>query len=331
MMAHLHVERQDRPFAFFAAGFLGVLAVIYAGTVAESRISPAAISPEAGQSSIAVVTRTISDARSMVRAFDEIGYTLDEVRNGGRVPRVLVTRLPADLDSIQAVDRRKAAFAQALLPLILIVDETIAGQRRELVRLRDLKAAGVPFSEQQDAWLGDLARQYAVADRDIDKLLLKVDIIPPSLALAQAIEESGWGTSYFARHGNALFGQRAWGDAAKGLEPVTQQAGGTAFKVQSFPWVLDAVRAYVQNLNSHPAYAELRRVRAQMRARGEMPDGYTLAGALTSYSERGADYISTIRFLMRENDLSAFDRAKLNAPELVNLIDHVKRGTPPTS
>jgi len=325
MMAH--IERQDRPFAFFAAGFLGVLAVVYAGCIAEARISPAAISPGAGQSSIAVVTRTISDARSMVRAFDEIGYTLDEVRNGGRVPRVLVTQLPADLASIETVDRRKAAFAQALLPLILIVDETIAGQRRELVRLRDLQAAGLPLSDRQDAWLTDLARQYAVADRGIDKLLLKVDIIPPSLALAQAIEESGWGTSYFARTGNALFGQRAWGDAAPGLSPDVQRPGDN-FKVRSFPWVLDAVRAYIQNLNSHPAYAELRRVRAQMRSRGETPDGYTLAGALTSYSERGADYINTIRFLMRENDLAAFDRAKLNAPELVNLIDHVKRGAP---
>jgi Bax protein len=325
MMAH--IERQDRPFAFFAAGFLGVLAVVYAGCIAEARISPAAISPGAGQSSIAVVTRTISDARSMVRAFDEIGYTLDEVRNGGRVPRVLVTQLPADLASIETVDRRKAAFAQALLPLILIVDETIAGQRRELVRLRDLQAAGLPLSDRQDAWLTDLARQYAVADRGIDKLLLKVDVIPPSLALAQAIEESGWGTSYFARNGNALFGQRAWGDAAPGLAPDVQRPGDN-FKVRSFPWVLDAVRAYIQNLNSHPAYAELRRVRAQMRSRGETPDGYTLAGALTSYSERGADYINTIRFLMRENDLAAFDRAKLNAPELVNLIDHVKRGAP---
>lgn len=325
MMAH--IERQGRPFAFFASGFLGVLAVVYAGCIAESRISPAAISPGAGQSSIAVVTRTISDARSMVRAFDEIGYTLDEVRNGGRVPRVLVTQLPADLASIETVDRRKAAFAQALLPLILIVDETIAGQRRELVRLRDLQAAGLPLTDRQDAWLTDLAHQYAVADRSIDKLLLKVDIIPPSLALAQAIEESGWGTSYFARTGNALFGQRAWGDAAPGLAPDVQRPGDN-FKVRSFPWVLDAVRAYIQNLNSHPAYAELRRVRAQIRSRGETPDGYTLAGALTSYSERGADYINTIRFLMRENDLAAFDRAKLNAPELVNLIDHVKRGAP---
>jgi Bax protein len=329
MMAH--VERQDRPLVFFGAGFLGVLAVIYAGCIAEARVSPAAISPGAGQNTIAVVTRQISDARSMVQAFDEIGYTLDEVRNGGRVPRVLVTKLPGDLASIEAVDRRKAAFAQALLPLILIVNENVAGQRRELVRLRDLRAAGLPLSDRQNAWLADLARQYAVADRDIDKLMLKVDMIPPSLALAQAIEESGWGTSYFARHGNALFGQRAWGEAAKGIAPAMQQAGAATFKVKSFPWVLDAVRAYVQNLNSHPAYAELRRARAQMRAGGQPVDGHALAGALTSYSERGADYINTIRFLMRENDLAAFDRAKLNAPELVNLIDHVKRPTPPTS
>ena len=44
-----------------------------------------------------------------------------------------------------------------------------------------------------------------------------MDIIPPSLALAQSAEESGWGTSRFAQEGNALFGQRVWVEHKKGL------------------------------------------------------------------------------------------------------------------
>src|SRR5690606_19969249 len=133
--------------------------------------------------------------------------------------------------------------------------------------------AGFPLADMQEARLASLAEEYGVPDRDIDKLLLKVDIVPPSLALAQSIEESGWGTSYFARTGNALFGQRGWGSDTPGMAPAVQKAGDT-FRVRAFPWVLDAVKAYVHNLNTHPAYAELRRLRAEAREKGSPPSGY---------------------------------------------------------
>ena len=56
----------------------------------------------------------------------------------------------------------------------------------------------------------------------LDKLKRRVDIVPPSLALAQAAEESGWGTSRFAIKGNSLFGQ--WDFSGKGIKPKEQRA-----------------------------------------------------------------------------------------------------------
>ena len=45
---------------------------------------------------------------------------------------------------------------------------------------------------------------------NLKELLVRMDIIPTSIALAQAAKESGWGTSRFALEGNAIFGQWTW-------------------------------------------------------------------------------------------------------------------------
>ena len=58
---------------------------------------------------------------------------------------------------------------------------------------------------------------------NLDALLIKADEIPVSLALAQAVIESGWGTSRFAYEGNALFGQYVWGNSDTGSYPMKEK------------------------------------------------------------------------------------------------------------
>lgn len=137
----------------------------------------------------------------------------------------------------------------------------------------------------------------------------RVDIIPPSLALAQAAKESGWGTSRFARNGNALFGQWTW-DEDQGMEPKDRPEG-TDHLVREFDTLLDSVEAYMLNLNRHRAYRELRSLRAGMRKRGEPIDGISLAGGLESYSELGMEYVERIRSMIDLNQLLALDNAEL--------------------
>ena len=151
---------------------------------------------------------------------------------------------------------------------------------------------------------------YGLDSLDFDALLKRVDIVPPSLAIAQAAEESGWGTSRFAREGNALFGQRAYKASKKGIVPK-ERPDGTNFRVRAFDHLIDGVKAYVHNLNSHFAYEDFRDLRATLRAETGHIDGYALAGSLLRYSERGEDYINTIRVIMRVNSLQVFDSAKL--------------------
>lgn len=242
--------------------------------------------------------------------FRKIGYELDGVRERGEVPRLFLPTLPADLKHMRRADLRKITFIKSILPLILHANELIVQERQHILFLRDRVAQGHRLAPQETAWLADTADRYGLDSLDPDALLDRVDIIPPSLAIAQAAEESGWGTSRFAREGNALFGQRAYKAHKKGIVPK-ERPEGTKFRVRAFDHLIDGVKAYVHNLNTHFAYEDFRDLRASLRAETGDVDGYALAGSLLRYSERGEDYIRTLRAIMRVNALRVFDAARL--------------------
>jgi Bax protein len=149
--------------------------------------------------------------------------------------------------------------------------------------------------------------------------MMRVDVVPPSLALGQAAYESGYGTSRFAREGNALFGQ--WTYGGKGMQPREKRASKGDYGVAAYDWPLESVRAYMRNLNSHRAYQGLRDKRAAARSRGRAPTGDELADALTSYSERGAEYVKTLKGIMSTNELAVADNATLQDAPAILIID----------
>lgn len=231
-------------------------------------------------------------------AFGRMGYRLDAVAHGAKVPAVFLPSVPVDLDELPEADAKKHVFLRVMLPLVLVVNEEIAEDRRRL----DAMASG--RAPRDEAWLAELAARYGVDTATPAQLLRRVDEVPPSLALAQAAEESGWGTSRFVREANNLFGHV--GDS------VVPEGDTDGPRMASFASLHEAVRAYVHNLNTHPAYEALRRARAAARARGAFPDGHTLAGTLVNYSERRGAYVDTIRALIRANRLPRFDHARLD-------------------
>ncbi|MBI4182587.1 MAG: glucosaminidase domain-containing protein [Proteobacteria bacterium] len=238
--------------------------------------------------------------------FRWIDYDLDAVRDGeASVPRLLVAGLPPDLRGLHPIAERKELFLGAVLPAVLEVNDTILRDRRFLTRIQ----ARIEMGEWLDA--DERGRLDSIADRygtgDFDELLLRVDVVPSALVLAQAAIESGWGTSRFARTGNALFGQRAWG--GNGMRP--RELDSPPFRVRAFEHLLASVEAYVHNLNTFPAYRAFRARRAAMRRGGGPLDSHTLAGTLHRYSERGADYVRELRAIIRANRLEGLDSAKL--------------------
>ena len=94
------------------------------------------------------------------------------------------------------------------------------------------------------------------------ELRLRMDIVPTSIALAQAAKESGWGTSRFALEGNAIFGQWTWN--GKGIEPL-ERTDEQTHKILKFPILRASVKAYITNLNTHNGYKDFRNKRSKLR------------------------------------------------------------------
>lgn len=263
------------------------------------------------------------DVADAHRLYEDLGYGLDDVADAGReVPRVFLTKVPHGLQDTPDVETKKSVFLRTMLPLVLRVNEGILADRARIQEIAARRAEG-RVHPADERWLAEMAEDYGLAKVDVRKLLQRVDIIPPSLALAQAAEESGWGTSRFARQGNALFGQWTW-DSDNALVPRDRKAGAS-HGIKAFPSLLQAVKAYARNLNTHRAYGEFRVVRAAMRRAGAEPTGPRLAETLTRYSERGMDYVKTLRVIMDANQLAALDGAAL-APHPVELAMLQARG-----
>ena len=261
----------------------------------------------------------ITSYKEALVLFEKLNYTPKAWQSGVRaVPRVYLTTVPARWRGANSqkvtVLQKKQIFFRVLAPLALRSNEMITADRERLLRL----ATQNERSEADKAWLAELATRYRLAGEKsgvenpdfreaIEELKRRVDVIPVSLALAQAAEESGWGTSRFADLGNAVFGQWTWG--GKGIVPEQQRAGKGDYKVAAYDTLFESVQAYMLNINTSGAYADLRQRRAEMRTAGEPLTGWKLAETLTRYSERGAAYVTSLHGLMKTNRLEPTDAA----------------------
>ncbi len=240
-------------------------------------------------------------------------YQIDTLENG--VPPLILENLPTDLDKIRSTKLRKSIFFKSLLPMILLANDEIRGERDQLLKINQTLVSINRLDESQIQTLKTLSKRYKVKldevrpELTIQKLLHRVDLIPADLALAQAANESAWGTSRFSRVANNLFGQWTF-IPGQGIIPEGRPAGET-YEVQKFSTVYDSVRSYLRNLNTHSAYNQLRNLRSKIRTSGQKPEGIELAEGLMRYSIRGEDYIKELKAMIRTNQLNRFASAKL--------------------
>ncbi len=268
---------------------------------------------------------TFSKPDDVVKYFHSINYSLANWQQGDRsVPRVYLSNIPTRwrlqfAGELSTADKKKYFFFM-LTPMVLRANETIARQRAFVKGMQQVK----DWSVKDQTHLQDIAAEYGVSapasyqdQAAFNKLLKRVDVVPASLAIAQAAIESGWGTSRFAAEGNALFGQWTWGEGAITPERVRTELGNYGIKAFETPFA--SIAAYMHNLNTHSAYAELRRLRQEARAAGKPLSGKALAAGLLQYSERGQAYVNEVRTLIRVNQLSEVDKAYLRDGKAVVL------------
>ena len=248
---------------------------------------------------------TISlNAETTLNLFEDLNYDLKAVRAGQKVKPIYLTKLPKDLKTLGDTKTKRELFIKIVLPLILHENEKIIDDRKRL-----FKILGKNFnSPGEKVWLNRRFKEYKIEDKDLAELKMRMDIIPVSIALAQAANESGWGTSRFALEGNALFGQWTW--SKKGISPKNKDPN-QSHKILQFQILKASVRAYKNNLNTHNAYKEFREVRAKLRQSGTTITGLALIKYLKRYASIGEKYTEIIEGIMVQNSLTDFDKANL--------------------
>jgi Bax protein len=242
----------------------------------------------------------------------------DAVEKPAPTTAQLQYRMPApaptlpDFAEINDIDQKKQVFLDFLQPFIDAKNSEVRQQRNRLIYLVSKIKAGRPLVRDENRFIWELSKNYDVHADDLhdleflDRLLRRVDVLPPSLVLAQAATESGWGTSRFAREGNNLFGQWCYSQGC-GLVPVRRHANAS-HEVKSFRNVQESINAYFKNLNTFPSYQDLRVIRHDLRQSAKPIDGISLTKGLGEYSERGEAYINEIQAMIRHNNLLARDR-----------------------
>ena len=207
-------------------------------------------------------------------------------------------------------------FLEMLRPIVERENARLRALRINVQGMLD-RLAQDRVTEVERRELLSLARHYRVEGRVLsdpaarEDLVNRIDTIPVALALAQAANESAWGTSRFAREGNNLFGIWTY-DESKGIVPEGR-AEGAKHLVRRFEGFSESVRYYLHTLNSHPAYQALRDARSRARGEGERPTAIELAAGLVKYSAKGQSYVKLIRQLITRYQLAALEPANENA------------------
>ena len=243
-------------------------------------------------------------ASTIEQLFKDTNYSLSEVRRTKKVKPIRLSLLPKEMKLIENSGKRKSLFIKIILPLVLEENNRIIIDRKKLFSILNKNKN----SKDEIKWLNQKFKQYGVVNKDLATLKVRMDIIPVSLAIAQAAKETGWGTSRFAIEGNALFGQWTW--SGEGIKPAGADTDAT-YKVMKFNVLKASVRAYQRNLNTHSSYKKFRFVRAQLRDDNKKLDSLKLAEYLDNYAQTGTEYTKVLKQIIQQNQLKDFDEVKL--------------------
>jgi Bax protein len=243
-------------------------------------------------------------ASTIKQLFKDTNYSLKDVRETKLVKPIVLSLLPEEMKMIESTQQRKDLFIQIILPLVLEENNQIKLDRKKLFSI--LNRSNNSNSEKN--WLNHKFKQYGVVNKDLSTLKIRMDIVPVSLAIAQAAKETGWGTSRFALEGNALFGQWTW--SGEGIKPAGSDNNST-HKVMKFKILKSSVRAYQRNLNTHLSYKQFRMARAELRDHKRNLDSLILANYLDKYAATGKQYVKIIKKIIIQNNLTDFDDVKL--------------------
>ena len=241
---------------------------------------------------------------TVLNLFKDVEYDLGKVRAQKLVKPIYFTQFPRDLDALQSTKLKKETFIKIVLPLIVAENERIIADREKLLTLKEKKFT----TDLEKQWIRQKLLEYKVKKGDLKELVIRMDIIPTSIALAQAAKESGWGTSRFALEGNAIFGQWTW--SGQGIAPLDRESNKN-HKILKFPILRASVKAYQNNLNTHKSYSKFRQKRLALRDKNKKIKGLELTDTLNNYAQTGLEYTKILNQIIKQNRLMDFEPVRL--------------------
>ena len=241
---------------------------------------------------------------TVLNLFKDVEYDLGKVRSQKLVKPIYFTQFPRDLEKLQSTKLKKETFIKIVLPLIVAENERILADREKLLVLSKKKFT----TDSEKQWIRQKLLEYKVKKGNLKELAVRMDIIPTSIALAQAAKESGWGTSRFALEGNAIFGQWTW--SGKGIAPLDRESNKN-HKILKFPILRASVKAYQNNLNTHKSYSKFRQKRLTLRDKNKKIKGLELTETLNNYAQTGSEYTKILNQIIKQNRLMDFEHVRL--------------------
>lgn len=214
-----------------------------------------------------------------------------------------------DVTTRRNIPESHKAFLARFLPEIHTANNAILRERNSILDLRDTLYDKGTLNTNQiqelnrylrafriDPLSGDEIPEEKIMEQIFEKLLRRADMIPVRLVMAQAIIESGWGSSNFAKDGNNYFGVHCYTEGC-GVKPAGNDSA--RFYVKTYPSEMAGIKDYLWILNTGYAYRGLRSTREKLRQDNKPIDPIELAQGLSKYSEKGEEYVKMVSNIIR--------------------------------
>ena len=255
--------------------------------------------------------------KDLINVFNENNYNYETVLKHKKVPNLYISTLPEDFSEIVSSSKKKSLFVRSILPLIVKENNRIEILNNKIKKLKN-NFSNINRSEA--IWLSKMMSRYKVKSNNLSDLIVKVDIIPVSIALGQAAIESGWGTSRFAMEGNALYGQWSW-KSGSGIVPKDRDIN-EVYEIKSFLSLSNSVASYMKNLNTHQNYKNFRINRKLLREHNIPVLGSYLYQYLDKYAV-DSNYSDILKKIIDTNKFGELENVEIQFmdtdPSLLNL------------
>ena len=242
-------------------------------------------------------------------------YTKNNAIDSSFIYPIFIKNISTSINNLNVAERKKV-FIKSLLSNIIKNNDDILHVRDSIYNILKKTHNNITISDHEVKWLNSVSKTYRSNSNDLNDLLKKVDIIPVSMAIAQSIVESGWGTSRFATEGNSMFGEHF----SNGAEGKHISAEFSNVKMKSFTNIYDAVKSYSININRHRAYRRFRDKRIEMRNNSQPLNSLELVETLVNYSEIGGEYTIYLKGIINKNKLQLLDNLKIDYSKTQYLV-----------